>query len=107
MCSGENIGRRFALDKPEHQIGRSAEIDIPGVWTNACPKRHAKVVLGQDGRHYVEDLNGSTNGTFVNNQPLTGPRKLQDGDLIQVGETVFEYIAYEQRNLTITLRGTE
>ena len=103
VCSGENIGRRFALDKPEHMIGRTANVDIP-VLDERVSQKHAKVVV-QDGRHFVEDL-GSTNGTFVNNQPLTGPRKLQDGDLIQVGETVFEYISYEQRNLTITLRGT-
>ena len=103
VCSGENIGRRFALDQPEHLIGRTATVDIP-VIDERVSQTHAKVVL-QDGRHFVEDL-GSTNGTFVNNQPLTGPRKLQDGDLIQVGETVFEYISYSERNLTITVRGT-
>lgn len=104
VCSGENIGRRFALDKLEHLIGRTANIDIP-VIDERVSQRHARVAL-QEGRHYVEDL-GSTNGTFVNNQPLNSPRRLQDGDLIQVGETVFEYISYEQRNLTITLRGTD
>ncbi len=104
VCSGENIGRRFALDKPEHTIGRTADVDI-AVLDERVSQRHAKVVM-QDGRHFVEDI-GSTNGTFVNNQPLTGPRKLQDGDLIQVGETVFEYISYENRNLTITVRGTK
>ncbi len=103
VCSGENIGRRFALDKAEHLIGRTANIDIP-VLDERVSQMHAKVVL-QDGRHFVEDL-GSTNGTYVNNQPLTGPRKLQDGDLIQVGETVFEYISAEKRNLTVTVRGT-
>ena len=103
FARGENIGRRFALDKPEHLIGRTANIDVP-VIDERVSQMHAKVVL-EDGRHFIHDL-GSTNGTFVNNQPLTGPRKLQDGDLIQVGETVFEYISYEQRNLTITLRGT-
>ena len=103
VCSGENIGRRFALDKPEHLIGRTSNADIP-VLDERVSQNHARVVL-QDGRHYVEDL-GSTNGTFVNNQPLNGPRKLQDGDLIQVGETVFEYLSYVDRNLTITVRGT-
>ena len=103
VCSGENIGRRFELDKPQHLIGRTANIDIPVV-DERVSQLHAKVVLQDDG-HFVQDL-GSTNGTFVNNQPLTGPRKLQDGDLIQVGETVFEYITYERRNLAVTLRGT-
>ncbi|MEL7370376.1 MAG: FHA domain-containing protein, partial [Myxococcota bacterium] len=59
VCSGENIGRRFALDKSEHLIGRTTTADIP-VLDERVSQNHAKVVL-QDGHHLVEDL-GSTNG---------------------------------------------
>lgn len=103
VCSGKNIGRRFALDKAEQLIGRSPEIEIP-VLDERVSQQHAKIVV-RDARHWVLDL-GSTNGTFVNNERVN-EAKLRDGDLIQVGETVFEYLSYEERNLTITLRGTD
>jgi hypothetical protein len=44
------------------------------------------------GGYTIEDL-GSTNGTFVNGQRLTGARPLRPGDMIGLGETVT--LAYE------------
>lgn len=99
VCSGQNIGRRFALDRPEQTIGRSPSVEIP-VIDERVSQQHAKIVVNE-GRHYLYDL-GSTNGTFVNNQPVR-ESQLRDGDLIQVGETVFEYLSYEERNLTINV----
>ena len=34
---------------------------------------------------------GSTNGTFVNGQPVVGRANLRSGDALQVGSTVFRY----------------
>jgi hypothetical protein len=44
-------------------------------------------------RHVVviEDL-GSTNGTYLNEQPLTGPQPLHDGDRIRIGDSEFSYL---------------
>jgi pSer/pThr/pTyr-binding forkhead associated (FHA) protein len=42
-------------------------------------------VIADDEGPLVRDL-GSTNGTFVNNQRLRGPRRLRDGDIVRVGE---------------------
>ena len=103
VCSGKNIGRRFALDKPDLLIGRSSSADVPVV-DDRVSQQHALIEVRDTG-HVVRDL-GSTNGTFVNNQRVH-EAALRDGDLIQVGETVFEYLSYEERNLTITLRGAE
>lgn len=102
VCSGKNIGRRFALDKPDMVVGRSSTADIPVV-DERVSQQHALISPHGDG-HTLRDL-GSTNGTFVNNQRVH-ESVLRDGDLIQVGETVFEYLSYQERNLTITLRGT-
>ena len=101
VCSGKNIGRRFALDKPNMVIGRSSTADIPVV-DERVSQQHA-VIEQREGVHFLRDL-GSTNGCFINNQRLH-EAPLRDGDLLQVGETVFEYLSYEERNLTITLRG--
>src|SRR5579875_2243187 len=51
--------------------------------------RHAKIT--RQGRTVViEDL-GSTNGTRLNGEPLTGPQPLHDGDRIQIGDSEFTY----------------
>ena len=46
-------------------------------------RRHAKISLA-NGQPTIEDL-GSTNGTYVNDEPVTGPRPLEVGDLIRFG----------------------
>jgi hypothetical protein len=43
----------------------------------------------------VEDL-GSTNGTYVNEQPISAPRPLSPGDKIRVGLTVIELRTRQQ-----------
>jgi pSer/pThr/pTyr-binding forkhead associated (FHA) protein len=49
---------------------------------------HARV-FRRDGSLFIEDL-GSTNGTFVNDRPVTGTAPITKGDRLQVGKTVFE-----------------
>jgi hypothetical protein len=51
---------------------------------------HAKI--SRQGRTLViEDL-GSTNGTYLNDEPLTGPRPLHSGDRIRIGDSEFTYL---------------
>jgi hypothetical protein len=39
----------------------------------------------------IEDL-GSTNGTYLNDAPLSGPAPLHDGDVIRIGDSEFTYL---------------
>lgn len=51
--------------------------------------QHAR--LSRQGRTVVlEDL-GSTNGTYLNDEPLTGPQPLHDEDHIRIGDSEFVY----------------
>jgi hypothetical protein len=51
--------------------------------------RHAQIT--RQGRIVViEDL-GSTNGTYLNGEVLTGPQPLHDGDKIRIGDSEFTY----------------
>lgn len=51
--------------------------------------RHARIF--RQGHVYVlEDL-GSTNGTYLNEEPLNGPAPLHPGDRIRIGESEFSY----------------
>ena len=38
----------------------------------------------------IEDL-GSTNGTYLNDEPLNGPQPLHPGDRIRIGDCEFSY----------------
>jgi hypothetical protein len=52
--------------------------------------QHARIT--RQGRALViEDL-GSTNGTYLNDEPLTGPQPLHDGDRIRIGDCEFSYL---------------
>jgi hypothetical protein len=51
--------------------------------------RHARLVR-QGGVVVIEDL-GSTNGTFLNEELLEGPRPLHPGDRIRIGDSTFMF----------------
>jgi hypothetical protein len=52
--------------------------------------RHASIT--RQGRTLViEDL-GSTNGTYLNDEQLSGPSPLHDGDRIRIGDSAFTYL---------------
>jgi diguanylate cyclase (GGDEF)-like protein len=71
-------------------IGRSTSADIH-IEQESISRSHAMVRV-TDTQVLIQDL-GSTNGTFVNDDPLQGERPLQNGDLIKTGRTIFKYIA--------------
>ena len=68
-------------------IGRDKSCDI--VLDDALvSRRHAKLIR-DDEKYYIEDLN-STNGTYVNNNPLLQglKKKLHSNDELRVGNTI-------------------
>jgi FHA domain-containing protein len=52
--------------------------------------RHARISR-QGHVVVIEDL-GSTNGTYLNEEPLSGPQPLHDGDRIRIGDSEFSYL---------------
>lgn len=64
-------------------VGRSPSADIV-IGASYVSARHARFsLMGQN--LFVEDL-GSTNGTTVNDQEITSPVALNDGDVVMVGD---------------------
>src|SRR5918999_1084679 len=49
-------------------------------------REHARITTAPGGGLTIEDL-GSTNGTFVNGQRVTGAQPLRPGDTVKVGQT--------------------
>jgi FHA domain len=52
--------------------------------------RHARISR-QGHVVVIEDL-GSTNGTYLNEEPLNGPQPLHNGDRIRIGDSEFSYL---------------
>ncbi len=83
-----DVERAPEFSKPEISIGRLPTNDIvlpeAGVSSN-----HARVLV-TGGALTIVDLE-STNGTFVNDEPLRGPRVIHDGDDVQIGDFVLRF----------------
>ncbi len=86
IVEGSDAGREFPVTGTT-VVGRDPAADVVVADTEVST-RHASFVL-LDGGVAVEDQ-GSTNGTFVNGQRVTGSHQLQAGDRVQLGATVLE-----------------
>lgn len=85
LQSGSGAGTEYPLEKTEIYLGRDLSNDVV-VNDPEVSRRHARLVL--TGNTYaMEDL-GSTNGTFLRGQRLSGPVLLTPGELITIGEKV-------------------
>lgn len=86
----------FILDQAETVFGRKAESDIV-VDDTAVSGSHAVIhrVANPNFPAYIEyileDLN-STNGTKLNEDNVSSPTKLSDGDVITIAWNTFKFI---------------
>ena len=79
---GKNEGAVIAINKPQFIIGRLPECNLR-IESKALSRRHAQIDV-KDGSVTVKDL-GSTNGTFVDGQKITGEVELKNGQTLRVG----------------------
>ncbi|NBD34778.1 MAG: FHA domain-containing protein [Chloroflexi bacterium] len=88
--AGPEPGARYILPQGVTTIGRSLSNEITIDDTRIS--RHHLEIQRLPGDTVIEDL-GSTNKTWVNDEPLTGERRLQSGDIIQLADAVtFRFI---------------
>ena len=74
----------------EMTVGRAPGCGVVLADDTYVSQLHARI-YAQNGEIFVEDL-GSTNGTYVNRQRLSGSTKLRKGDRLQIGTTVMEVV---------------
>jgi hypothetical protein len=86
LVEGSDPGRTFSLGG-ERVAGRDASQPI-ALSDDQVSRRHARFTIAGDAVT-VEDL-GSRNGTYVNGQVLTGPRRLAPGDRVRMGLSVLQ-----------------
>lgn len=87
---GPQPNQSYDLNKDIVTLGRDITNDIV-INDPEVSRHHLRLTRGAGG-FTIEDL-GSTNGTFINGQRLTGARQLRPGDMVGLGETVT--LAYE------------
>ena len=85
---GQESGTEYDIPSYGATLGRGdVEIRLEDPFASS---RHARI--SREGPVVViEDL-GSTNGTYLNGELLTGPQPLHDGDRIRIGDSEFSYL---------------
>lgn len=86
-AAGHPEGIAYGLERGA-TLGRGdVEIRLEDAFAST---RHARIER-QGSVLVLEDL-GSTNGTYLNGEPLTGPQPLHHGDRIRIGDCEFSYL---------------
>jgi pSer/pThr/pTyr-binding forkhead associated (FHA) protein len=87
VTAGRLTGTSLPLRESGTVIGRNPECALV-LDDDFASGRHARI-FSREGAWFVEDL-GSTNGTFLGNERLTGPVRVEAGSTLRIGKTVIE-----------------
>ena len=102
---GDGVQQIVSLSPARERItlGRTDVTDVPLTWDSSVSRVHAELIRVA-GDWTVADDGLSRYGSYVNGQRLTGRRRLDDGDRIQLGEVVLVYRCPAASHLTATTR---
>jgi diguanylate cyclase (GGDEF)-like protein len=92
VLTGSRAGEMHRIEQPETTIGREEKADIR-ITDDGVSRRHASLRLEKEAVR-IEDM-GSTNGTFLNEERITGPELLKDGDKLRIGSTTILKFSYQ------------
>ena len=85
--SGVLAGKKTTLDKQEYRIGRDDSNDIV-LSDSTVSSFHAR--LNKQGNDWRLEDNQSTNGSYINNEKVTG-KTLKSGDKLRLGKIELSY----------------
>jgi pSer/pThr/pTyr-binding forkhead associated (FHA) protein len=86
LTAGNQQGKALDVKLAQFVIGRDPQCHLRPA-SPMISKRHC-AVLQRDNKAFLRDFD-STNGTFVNDQPVKGEVELHDGDTLKVGPLMF------------------
>jgi two-component system cell cycle response regulator len=102
LLTGVEAGRVYGIEADETVLGRGHGCRVR-IEDTALSRRHCRI-LKREGGYLIEDL-GSTNGTFVDGEPVREARRLEDGGRIQMGrDTVLKFSIQDELEMRATRR---
>lgn len=96
--AGSNAGKEIPVPMSRFLIGRSDECQLRPK-SDAISRNHCSILINDDDVS-VRDLN-SRNGTFVNDERVTGDQPLKDGDKLRVGKLEFEIVIKAEKKAPV------
>jgi pSer/pThr/pTyr-binding forkhead associated (FHA) protein len=86
LTSGKTEGQAIPIPSAQFIIGRDPQCHLRPA-SAMISKRHC-AVLARNDSVFLRDFD-STNGTFLNDEPVKGEVPLKDGDILKVGPLAF------------------
>lgn len=86
LTSGKSEGKSIPITLPQFVIGRDPQCHLRPA-SALISKRHCAILVRGE-KAFVRDFE-STNGTFLNDEPVQGERELHDQDELKVGPLAF------------------
>ncbi|NLD27854.1 MAG: sigma 54-interacting transcriptional regulator [Myxococcales bacterium] len=93
VVDGPNRGKKLTLNKNITKVGKRESNDLI-LADKTVSRNHVEIEYASDS-FLLRDL-GSTNGTFLNGSKVKEVY-LTPGDLIKIGNTTIEFIAYDEK----------
>ena len=84
------LGKRFVLEHNPTRVGRGADnhVVLDG---DSVSRRHAHFEQRSTAWLIVDD--GSTNGTYCNDEQISREVVLKNGDRVKIGPTIFKFLS--------------
>ena len=89
LTAGNSAGQTIPVTLAQFVIGRDPQCNLRPA-SALISKRHCALIQ-KSGRVHVHDFN-STNGTFINDEQLTGEKPIQNGDVLKLGPLAFRVV---------------
>lgn len=86
MTAGKQEGKLIEIKLPQFLVGRDPQCQLRPA-SPLISKRHCAIIQ-REGKAFIRDF-GSTNGTFLNDDPVKGEAELHNEDVLKVGPILF------------------